>query len=530
MFRKIPEDTDFDDIFESFFKRKARSSPLETSGDLASKRIYQAIRRVPRSFFYKEIPARDDGESIRFFSDGNTTRESASLRIVYLFLENLKLNRDDNVLIIGAKGGFLEFLVAMLSGDVHVIDANSNVIAITERNVGIGTKKVKDALQLNVWGLAFHTQERPLLGYPDEMPYNAIIVTAAIVSDPADLFDQLSDGGKLIAPIGPAFGHQQLVLFTKDGNRIRRQPVLNVSFSPLDLGKVAKVKGSVGAIPLRTVRQPQQRTPAGDERQAVPTPRRPASTRVPDSATRARNAAADDEALEKLMSICKKITSCKLTDVASSIGVRRDRLMKYLQELSLLDEIDFRIEGDMIFFSRVPSATPVDVRRAAKRGSTPPFKAYDGNEPYMFVSYAHHDKEEVFPLLKRLNESGVRIWYDDGIHPGEDWTGVIAHKLKNPQCRSFMVFLTEISINRENVLNEIHLATQQRDDGLNTQKIPVNLDDVETTAEINYKLGRFQHIYRKRLPPEEFAQKLMTAPSPDVRESTASLDRRARRY
>ena len=41
-----------------------------------------------------------------------------------------------------------------------------------------------------------------------------------------------------------------------------------------------------------------------------------------------------------------------------------------------------------------------------------PFPAYLGDEPYVFVSYAHDDAAAVYPELERLNAGGLNIWYD----------------------------------------------------------------------------------------------------------------------
>ena len=41
--------------------------------------------------------------------------------------------------------------------------------------------------------------------------------------------------------------------------------------------------------------------------------------------------------------------------------------------------------------------------------------AYEGKDPYIFVSYAHKDSAAVFRLVEQLNERGYRICYDEGI-------------------------------------------------------------------------------------------------------------------
>ncbi len=45
------------------------------------------------------------------------------------------------------------------------------------------------------------------------------------------------------------------------------------------------------------------------------------------------------------------------------------------------------------------------------------FPAYTGSEPFVFVCYAHADADLVYPEIRRLQESAVHLWYDEGISP-----------------------------------------------------------------------------------------------------------------
>ncbi|HEY3782666.1 MAG TPA: toll/interleukin-1 receptor domain-containing protein [Fimbriimonadaceae bacterium] len=55
-----------------------------------------------------------------------------------------------------------------------------------------------------------------------------------------------------------------------------------------------------------------------------------------------------------------------------------------------------------------------------------PFEAYSGDRPFVFISYAHLDSYEVFKDLVWLHEVGFRVWYDEGIDPGNEWPEEIA--------------------------------------------------------------------------------------------------------
>ena len=56
-------------------------------------------------------------------------------------------------------------------------------------------------------------------------------------------------------------------------------------------------------------------------------------------------------------------------------------------------------------------------------------KPYEGSEPYIFISYAHADREDVFAVLSELYARGYRIWFDEGITPGSEWPENIAQHL-----------------------------------------------------------------------------------------------------
>jgi len=75
-------------------------------------------------------------------------------------------------------------------------------------------------------------------GWPEEAPFDGIIVTAAASSVPAALVDQLRPGGRLVIPVGPAGATQQLQRLEKraDGS-CEAKTVLPVAFVPLTRGQ-----------------------------------------------------------------------------------------------------------------------------------------------------------------------------------------------------------------------------------------------------------------------------------------------------
>ena len=76
-------------------------------------------------------------------------------------------------------------------------------------------------------------------GLPGEGPFDRIVVWAAFDSLPRAFVDQLSSGGTMIAPVGPAEGEQVLASLTKVGSRFERTDIATVRLQPIAKGVAA---------------------------------------------------------------------------------------------------------------------------------------------------------------------------------------------------------------------------------------------------------------------------------------------------
>ena len=74
-------------------------------------------------------------------------------------------------------------------------------------------------------------------GWEEEAPFDIILVTAAAPVIPQPLVDQLADGGRLVLPVGPVGGVQELILIRKQKGKIREKKIIPVRFVPMT-GKV----------------------------------------------------------------------------------------------------------------------------------------------------------------------------------------------------------------------------------------------------------------------------------------------------
>ncbi len=129
-------------------------------------------------------------------------------------------------------------------------------------------------------------------------------------------------------------------------------------------------------------------------------------------------------------------------------------------------------------------------------------KAYSGTEPFIFISYAHDDAHLVYPIVERLALDGFRVWYDDGIHAGEDWTETVAQRLD--ESTICMPMLTENYVDSVNCRNELAYS-------LNAGKtvISVKLTDFEMPRGIRLQLGNALYLERYRYGETEFYERLM---------------------
>ena len=129
-------------------------------------------------------------------------------------------------------------------------------------------------------------------------------------------------------------------------------------------------------------------------------------------------------------------------------------------------------------------------------------EAYRGRQPYIFISYCHDDGSRVYPLIERLERDGFRVWYDEGITPGDEWSETIATHLEG--CSVFVAAITEASVNSHNCRNEINFAVQR-----NKDFVSLFLDDVKLSQGMELLLSSVQGIFRSKYRSEEdYIQKL----------------------
>ena len=133
-----------------------------------------------------------------------------------------------------------------------------------------------------------------------------------------------------------------------------------------------------------------------------------------------------------------------------------------------------------------------------------PYPAYRGKEPYIFISYCHANSELVFAEVKRLNELGYHVWYDEGISPGNEWTEEIAYALEH--CSVFLVMFTPDSARSDNVQNEIDFALDDK-----KPCVGIYLKETVLQGRTRLRFGMKQAIMKYSMSEDEYVYKLTSA-------------------
>jgi protein-L-isoaspartate(D-aspartate) O-methyltransferase len=188
-------------------------------------RVLDAMREVPRHAF---VP-----ENLRAYAYGDHPlpvghdQNIAAPFLVALMTHLAQLRPDDVVYETGTGAGYHAAVLSRLVREVYSVEV---VAPLADRAARI----LKELGYDNVYVLESDGYD----GWPAHAPFDAIIIKEAIDHVPAPLLSQLKRGGRLVMPLGPAGGPQDLTLVTKGADgKISEQRIMPVRFSPLQGGE-----------------------------------------------------------------------------------------------------------------------------------------------------------------------------------------------------------------------------------------------------------------------------------------------------
>jgi len=216
--------------FEQRKEERARMVRTQIAArDIQDANMLEAMLTVPRHAFVRE------GDLRRAYNDhplpiglGQTISQPY---IVAYMTEALKLDPNDKVLEIGTGSGYQAAVCAEIAKEIYTIE-------ILEQLAESAGKRLKELGYENV----SVKSGDGYFGWPEEGPFDAIIITAATPMFPPPLIEQLKAGGVMILPLGSPYGPQRLVLVTKERNgQIKSRGLLPVRFVPM-VGRVQKTE------------------------------------------------------------------------------------------------------------------------------------------------------------------------------------------------------------------------------------------------------------------------------------------------
>ena len=187
---------------------------------IRSEAVLRAMRCVPRHIFVpKHLHSSAYDDSPLSIGLGQTISQPY---IVAYMTEQLKPVPGMKILEIGTGSGYQTAILAYLGCEVYSIECLEELIA--------GAQTALDSLNCqNV----YIKHGNGYTGWPEQAPFDAIIVTAAPETIPVQLTEQLKPAGTMIVPVGPAYSVQSLKIITKKDAGFIEKELCQVRFVPM---------------------------------------------------------------------------------------------------------------------------------------------------------------------------------------------------------------------------------------------------------------------------------------------------------
>jgi protein-L-isoaspartate(D-aspartate) O-methyltransferase len=202
-------------------RREMVEHQIERRG-IKDPRVLQALRDVKRHLFVPEA-SRDDAYEDYPLAIGHGQTISQPY-IVALMTESIAPGPTDRVLEIGTGSGYQAAVLSRLVKEVYsieIVEPLGTAAAARLKNLGYANVEVRigDGYK----------------GWPEQAPFDAIVVTAAPPEVPQALVDQLAEGGRMVVPVGTSY--QELLLIQKKDGKVSERAIAPVRFVPMVKGK-----------------------------------------------------------------------------------------------------------------------------------------------------------------------------------------------------------------------------------------------------------------------------------------------------
>lgn len=193
---------------------------------IADTRVLSAIERIPREIFVTPEFADQSYANIALPIDCGQTISQPF--VVAFMSEKLEVGDRMKILEVGTGSGYQAAILAQLCRRVYTIERYESLLRAAEErfktlDISNITTRFGDGMK----------------GWPEQAPFDRIMVTAGAKEIPPQLFAQLKDGGIMLLPLGSELGDQNIVRIRRRGEDMEKTNLLPVRFVPLVGGSVA---------------------------------------------------------------------------------------------------------------------------------------------------------------------------------------------------------------------------------------------------------------------------------------------------
>ncbi len=210
-----------EDRDEKYKVKRERMVKVQLQGrDINDPQVLESMLQVPRHLF---VP---DSQMSRAYDDhpipigeGQTISQPY---IVALMTQLARPRKSHKILEVGTGSGYQSAVISMLVDRVYSIES---VVNLAEKSSQILTELAYDNVQVR--------NGNGCQGWPEESPFDCILVTAAPKQVPPLLLDQLAIGGRLVIPVGSESWNQTLLVIKRTKKGFQRRKVIPVRFVPM---------------------------------------------------------------------------------------------------------------------------------------------------------------------------------------------------------------------------------------------------------------------------------------------------------
>jgi protein-L-isoaspartate(D-aspartate) O-methyltransferase len=182
-------------------------------------RVLEAMAKIPRhSFVSPEYQAAAYEDRPLPIGEGQTISQPY---MVAVMTQSLELTGGERVLEIGTGSGYQTATLAELAKTIFSVE-----------RIQVLIQRAQKVLQNLGYENIFFLHGDGTKGWPENSPFEGIIVTAGSPEVPQMLTSQLADGGRLVIPVGPRYT-QTLYKVTRKGNRFMEEDITGCVFVPL---------------------------------------------------------------------------------------------------------------------------------------------------------------------------------------------------------------------------------------------------------------------------------------------------------